>query len=316
MGLWAALLSGAVEFCSTGRFVSGAGWRHMRRTLDSTELVFVRRGVLPMIVGGQRLDIASGEVALWPAGVEHAGAETIREDLEFHWMHFRLPQMRHLADSAALPADEHNLILPDHARLADPDRVVVLANQLLDLYVAHGPHANAYCDYALTSLLLEVSAQIRQSLRQSQRTGETGSIIRFNEGVGKVITGGFREGMAADAIDEPGLAVMQGVRSWIRANAFDDITVAAVARRFHYSPSYLTALYKRVFGIGIVEQVTECRIDRARELLSSTSLPMADIAHEVGYSDPKYFLRVFKRRIGLTPSQYRASFSGKLFNTV
>lgn len=288
----------------------------MRRTLDSTELVFVRRGVLPMIVGGQRLDIASGEVALWPAEVEHAGAETIREDLEFHWMHFRLPQMRYLADGVALPADEHNLILPDHARLADPDRVVVLANQLLDLYVAHGPHANAYCDYALTSLLLEISAQMRQSLRQSQHTSEAGSIIRFNEGVGKVITGGFREGMAADAIDEPGLAVMQGVRSWIRANAFDDITVAAIARRFHYSPSYLTALYKRVFGIGIVEQVTECRIDRARELLSSTSLPMADIAHEVGYSDPKYFLRVFKRRIGLTPSQYRASFSGKLFNTV
>lgn len=98
---------------------------------------------------------------------------------------------------------------------------------------------------------------------------------------------------------------MLAIRSWIMANAFDDITVAKVAARFHYSPSYLTAMYRRVFGVGVAEQIIEYRIDRARELLSSTASSVADIAREVGYADPKYFMRVFKRRAGLTPGQYR-----------
>lgn len=84
---------------------------------------------------------------------------------------------------------------------------------------------------------------------------------------------------------------MLAIRSWIMANAFDDITVAKVAARFHYSPSYLTAMYRRVFGVGVAEQIIEYRIDRARELLSSTASSVADIAREVGYADPKYFMR-------------------------
>ena len=109
---------------------------------------------------------------------------------------------------------------------------------------------------------------------------------------------------------------MLAIRSWIMANSFDDITVAKVAARFHYSPSYLTAMYRRVYGVGVAEQIIEYRIDRARELLSSGTSSVADIAHDVGYADPKYFMRVFKRRPGLTPGQYRDAFPARLYNTV
>ena len=109
---------------------------------------------------------------------------------------------------------------------------------------------------------------------------------------------------------------MLAIRSWIMANSFDDITVAKVAARFHYSPSYLTAMYRRVYGVGVAEQIIEYRIDRARELLSSGTSSVADIAHDVGYADPKYFMRVFKRRTGLTSGQYRDAFPARLYNTV
>lgn len=288
----------------------------MSRTLDSHELVFVRRGVLPIRVGDRRMHVAAGQLALFPLGVEHAGTESITADLEFFWMHFRMPPAGPAASPAAgrtaeaqrprakrpasvpdphgfrprplgpedpLPQDDHCLLLPELATAVDGDRLSVMFVQLFDMYAEHGPHANAYCDYFATSLLLEVSAQERAGAR----------------------------GAAAD----PGLGMMQAVRSWVHANACEDITVAKVARRFHYSPSYLTSLYKRVFGVGIAEQVTEYRIDRARELLSSTASPVADIAREVGYDDPKYFMRVFRQRTGLTPGRYRDAFPARLFNT-
>ena len=45
-------------------------------------------------------------------------------------------------------------------------------------------------------------------------------------------------------------------------------------------------------------------------------MPVGEVAREVGYDDPKYFMRVFKRRTGLTPGQYRDAFPGRLYNTV
>ncbi len=312
----------------------------MRRTLDSYELVFVRRGVLPIRISDKHVYVAANDLALLPLGVEHAGTEAITADVEFYWMHFRIPcepyghtastdratstkstntalsalsasstsststaltestttaiptstttqsrttLLHVLADNAAVPQDDHYLVLPDLVEATDGDRLTVMFTQLLDVYATYGPHHSAYGDYFATSLLLEVSAQER--LRRS--------------------------GTAQD----PGLATMQSVQSWIHANAFENITVAKVAQHFHYSPSYLTALYRRVFGIGIVEQIAECRVNRARDLLSSTSSPVADIAHEVGYDDPKYFMRVFKRRTGLTPKQYREAFAIRMYNT-
>ena len=250
-----------------------------------------------------------------------AGADIITSDVDFYWMHFKLPDARMLPDDAGLPQDDHCLLLPDERTLPDPDRLAVMCGQLIDIYARFGPYSNAYCDYFATGLLLEVSAQER--LKADFATHRT---LAGYRGDGKPITSADRVWQqqewamhvdsAGAAGDSSGLAPMLAIRSWIMANAFDDITVAKVAARFHYSPSYLTAMYRRVFGVGVAEQIIEYRIDRARELLSSTASSVADIAREVGYADPKYFMRVFKRRTGLTPGQYRDAFPARLYNTV
>ena len=250
-----------------------------------------------------------------------AGADIITSDVDFYWMHFKLPDARMLPDDAGLPQDDHCLLLPDERTLPDPDRLAVMCGQLIDIYARFGPYSNAYCNYFATGLLLEVSAQER--LKADFAAHRT---LAGYRGDGKPITSADRVRQqqewamhvdsAGAAGDSSGLAPMLAIRSWIMANAFGDITVAKVAARFHYSPSYLTAMYRRVFGVGVAEQIIEYRIDRARELLSSTASSVADIAREVGYADPKYFMRVFKRRTGLTPGQYRDAFPARLYNTV
>lgn len=299
MAVLVSVLQKPVEFFSVGRFVSGPGWRHAKRTLDSHEFVLVRKGVLPLRVGERRMFISSGQLALLPRNLEHEGTENISSDLEFYWMHFRMRSQKRdelgacettTSDFETYDADRllskesRALLLPTHASAVDADRLVVLLTQLVDVYAALGPQSNAYCDYLATCVLLEVSMQQR------------------NRGVsdGK----------------QPGFAALQQVHAWIYAHAYDDITVSSIAHEFHYSPSYLTSLYKQAYGIGIAEQITEYRVDRARELLSSTTSSVQEIAYEVGFDDPKYFMRVFKRRTGLTASQYRKAFSARLFNTV
>lgn len=269
MGITTCRLEGPVDFYSVGQFVSGPGWRHLRRTIDTFELMFVRRGVLPMRVGEQTLHIEAGQIALLPPNVEHAGADIITSDVDFYWMHFKLPDARMLPDDAGLPQDDHCLLLPDERTLPDPDRLAVMCGQLIDIYARFGPYSNAYCDYFATGLLLEVSAQER--LKADFAAHRT---LAGYRGDGKPITSADRVRQqqewamhvdsAGAAGDSSGLAPMLAIRSWIMANAFDDITVAKVAARFHYSPSYLTAMYRRVFGVGVAEQIIEYRIDRAR----------------------------------------------------
>ncbi|OZG62197.1 AraC family transcriptional regulator [Bifidobacterium lemurum] len=297
--------------------MSGPGWRHMRRTMDDFELIIVRRGVLPIRVGESDLLIREGEMALVPAGVEHVGTEAITASLEFVWMHFRFAGA---ADggggtwtTASRPSsDDRCVSLPLYGAVDDAGRLAVMSNQLLDLFAEADSRPNAYCSYCATALLLEITMQMRR--RCANADGDGPGAAGGSRGGGAIAAA---EGMGvAEARERRARGSLRSVHSWIRANAFDDISVADVAARFHYSPSYLTSLYHQAFGIGIVEQIVEYRVDRARELLSTTSSPVAAIAAEVGYEDAKYFMRVFKRRTGLTPTQYRAAFPARLYNTV
>ncbi|MGH2671523.1 MAG: helix-turn-helix domain-containing protein [Actinomycetota bacterium] len=58
-------------------------------------------------------------------------------------------------------------------------------------------------------------------------------------------------------------------------------------------------------GETITDHIHRLRIDRARMLLRSTDRPVARIAAEVGFGDERYFRRIFKRRVGLTPGQFQ-----------
>ncbi|MFX8016085.1 helix-turn-helix transcriptional regulator, partial [Acinetobacter baumannii] len=51
--------------------------------------------------------------------------------------------------------------------------------------------------------------------------------------------------------------------------------------------------------------LVKLRIDKARELLESTDLPIIEIAAQVGYDDPSYLARLFRREVGVTPAAYR-----------
>jgi len=99
--------------------------------------------------------------------------------------------------------------------------------------------------------------------------------------------------------------VVRRALAYIRANFARPLTLEEVAREVHVSHYYLSHLLKRESGKGFSEHLTELRMNRASELLTSTDLAVHEIADRVGFADGNYFARVFKRETGLTPSAYR-----------
>jgi AraC-like DNA-binding protein/ligand-binding sensor protein len=84
-----------------------------------------------------------------------------------------------------------------------------------------------------------------------------------------------------------------------------DFALSEVARHVHLSPSRLSHLFTRHQGHSFRETLLRLRIERAEQLLSTTELPVQEIALRVGYADPDFFCRIYKRIRQRTPGQYR-----------
>jgi len=85
----------------------------------------------------------------------------------------------------------------------------------------------------------------------------------------------------------------------------DEINQKDVAAHVHLNPSYFSVLFKEKVELTFSEYLTRRRIQRAKELVISTNLPISEIAEESGYKTPKYFIKIFKELEGMTPSTYR-----------
>ena len=104
---------------------------------------------------------------------------------------------------------------------------------------------------------------------------------------------------------------VQQVILQIDADLSGDLTLQSHARRLNINASYLSALVKRETGSTLTDYVNQKRIDFAIYLLNATSMQIQTIAQHCGMPDVNYFTRIFKRIIGITPSQYRCHTRGE-----
>lgn len=99
--------------------------------------------------------------------------------------------------------------------------------------------------------------------------------------------------------------LIDNARKIIEANYAGDISLEHVAKNVHLSSAYLSELFKKETGMSFVDYKTIVRIEHAKRLLDSTAGNISDISEKVGYSDPKYFSKLFKRITGKTVYEYR-----------
>lgn len=97
-------------------------------------------------------------------------------------------------------------------------------------------------------------------------------------------------------------------KEYIKANYAKSITLEDVAREINVSPQYLSRLFKEETGENFIDYLTGMRIRIAKSLLESDEMSVKEICFSIGYSDPNYFSRIFKKIVGSTPTEYKDEF--------
>lgn len=100
-------------------------------------------------------------------------------------------------------------------------------------------------------------------------------------------------------------AVADSIRKFIETHYMEDIALQDVAAAMNYSDAYFCKLFKQCFDKSFVSYLTWFRIEKAKEMLGDILINVKDVSTKVGYRDSNYFAKVFKRMVGVTPSEYR-----------
>ena len=93
-------------------------------------------------------------------------------------------------------------------------------------------------------------------------------------------------------------------KSYIEKHFSEKVYIEDVAKRCNMSTSTFSKLFKKEHGQGFSEYLTRYRINQARKLFATSSASVTDVAYAVGFHDHSYFTRIFKRYVGIPPSEY------------
>lgn len=174
----------------------------------------------------------------------------------------------------------------------DADELFASAISIIDGYVAH---------LRDTAAIAALTAQVIEALD----TSTNGGLVRASGAAWHVLTHVISAGKrpTSDSIDAVDMALEH-----LQRISPERVSVEELAALAELSTSQFSALFKQRVGVPPLRYQNDLRLARARELLATTEIPIAEIATHCGYDDPLYFSRQFARTHGHSPSSYRSRF--------
>ncbi len=98
---------------------------------------------------------------------------------------------------------------------------------------------------------------------------------------------------------------VQKAADYIKLNYSEKISIKEIADQLYLSPNYLSELFKKHTGKTFSEYLTEYRLEKACQLLDHAEYRVGDVSGMVGIHDGRYFSNMFKKKYGMTPTEYR-----------
>lgn len=95
------------------------------------------------------------------------------------------------------------------------------------------------------------------------------------------------------------------IGKYVVVHVDEKLSLEKVANGVFLNPSYVSHIFKKITGMSFADYMAEVKVDRAKVLLRDKNIKICDLSNIVGYNNPEYFTKNFKRKTGHTPVQYK-----------
>ncbi|SKA88986.1 two-component system, response regulator YesN [Clostridium sp. USBA 49] len=112
-------------------------------------------------------------------------------------------------------------------------------------------------------------------------------------------------GEKAQYIDKEKFVLFKNVEQYIKDNLKEELDLEKTAAKFNLSSYYFSRSFKEVIGINFSDYINMERIKKAKELLKNDNMSIKEVGYKVGYNDPNYFSKVFKKYEGISPKEFK-----------
>jgi len=266
------------QFASTLLHIArlGVGWEHEANFVidrpGTGDFLFIHftRPAIVILEGGPVQAPANSCILYTPN--HHQNYSGDRCGLSNNWIHF-------LGDSAETLAHHHAIPLNRVFRLAQAGFVPSLINEMRSEIHRKDPHYEEMVDLLLRQLFLQLQRHIELADR-------------------KRLSG--RQAELATLIGE--------LQTRVLGNLDHHWTIEEMAREVHLSRSRFMGLYREFYDISPIEDLIRARIKHAQWLLTATTLSVGQVADECGFGSLYHFSRLFKKRVGSSPSEFASKF--------
>jgi two-component system, response regulator YesN len=99
--------------------------------------------------------------------------------------------------------------------------------------------------------------------------------------------------------------IIPNVLKYLNSNYFENITLDDAAKSVNLSYHYFSKVFKDEVGKNFVDYLTDLRIEKSMNFLENNRLSIKEVCHKIGYNDPNYYCKIFKKVTGMTPTEYR-----------
>ena len=270
------------SYALTGKFKAPSPeWMHQNFQLIDYELIVMTEGVLYLNYNSENFVVKNGEYLLLPP------SSSWRQGFKpsycsFYWLHFStqpgdLPLI--LTPDTILPPPDQYFTLPQTGIIPKPEKVVILMKQLQDIVKSKYPSITL--DAMSTSILTELYGQL--------------SLVP-----------------PVESYTENQKQIYYDIMDYVKTNISRNIKISEIAAAFGYNEKYISHRFVEICGIPLKQYILKTKVEQANYMLTDTNKSIAEIAKELGYPDSHNFSRTYKKITGLSPSEYRNTFSKRL----
>lgn len=248
-----------------GRMVFDPIWAERRHPAAGHEVLHVVRGRMELVTDDRRRRLGPGDTALVPAGTLHRDEFDTDEGLDILYCAFNWP-----------PAARYfELVSNDAIASLSPDRraqLTTMFDQLRSDTAGEGAADRALLRVRLLAVLLFL---LREATERP--SGDAASASRL---------------------------LMLRAKQYVHAHYAECVALDDIAAALDVSGYHLSHVFSRESDFSLFAYLMQVRMDKAKELLAAGRLNVSQVSRAVGYQDPNYFSKAFRKHVGLSPRDY------------